>query len=347
VRIFRRGDEGAEVLDIQDRLMSLGLPVDEADRGAMRFGASTEAAIRDFQHGRRLPVDGVVGPDTWNQLVEAGFRLGDRALYLRSPMFRGDDVRELQRKLNALGFDAGKQDGLLGPRTAQATLEFQHNVGHDVDGIVGPHTVATLERMRPPPRGPSRAEVREREELRAMHGSLQGQVIAIAADIETFAVASALGRTLAAAGAKPALLRIEDEDPTPSDRARTANDLGAAVCVSVVPPSDPDATGPSCAFFGGATSHSPAGMLLARLILDELESEFHLKGRVRRLTGALLRETRMPAVQVEPSFPTPAGGTERGGDADPADRIALAIAAGIRRFFRGSESGPGEGPAPP
>ena len=88
-------------------------------------------------------------------------------------------------------------------------------------------------------------------------------------------------------------------------------------------------------------------MLLARLILDEVESEFHLKGHLRRLTGALLRETRMPAVQVEqPSLPTPAGGTERGGDADPADRIALAIAAGIRRFFRGSESGPGEGPAP-
>jgi N-acetylmuramoyl-L-alanine amidase len=114
--------------------------------------------------------------------------------------------------------------------------------------------------------------------------------------------------------------------------------------VSVVPPSDPDATGPSCAFFGGATSHSPAGMLLARLILDELETEFHHKGRLRRLTGALLRETRMPAVQVEPSFPTPEGGTGREDEADPADRIALAIAAGIRRFFRGSEPGP-EGPA--
>ena len=203
-----------------------------------------------------------------------------------------------------------------------------------------------------------------------MHGSLEGQVIAIdpgsptsapgvapgavapdvgtreiASDVETYAIASALGRMLAAAGAKPALLRIENEDPTPSDRARTANDLGAAVCVSVVPPSDPDAAGPSCAFFGAATSHSPAGMLLARLILDELESEFHHKGRLRRLTGALLRETRMPAVQVEPSLPTPEGDTGREGDADPADRIALAIAAGIRRFFRGSEPEP-EGPAP-
>ncbi len=361
MRFFRLGDEGPEVLDIQDRLLAVGQAVDDSDRRSMRFGASTEAAIRDFQRRRRLPVDGIVGPDTWSQLVEAGFRLGDRALYLRSPMFRGDDVRELQRKLNALGFDSGKQDGLLGPRTAQATLEFQHNVGHDVDGIVGPHTVATLERMRPPARGPSRAEVREREELRARHASIEGQVIAIdpgsassmpmgiagSSDpgIDTYAIAAALARELAAAGAKPALLRGEGEDPTPTDRARTANDLGAAVCVSVMPPSDPGATGPSCAFFGGATSHSPAGMLLARLILDELESALHRKGRLRRLTGALLRETRMPAVQVEPFVGAHEGGSPRPGDADPVDSIAHAVAAGVRRFFRGGESG-GEKPVP-
>ena len=30
-----------------------------------------------------------MGPDTWGQLVEAGYRLGDRTLYLRSPAFRG------------------------------------------------------------------------------------------------------------------------------------------------------------------------------------------------------------------------------------------------------------------
>ena len=355
MRFFRLGDEGPEVLDIQDRLLAVGHAVDDSDRRSMRFGSSTAAAIRDFQRRRRLPIDGIVGPDTWSQLVEAGFRLGDRALYLRSPRFRGDDVRELQRQLNALGFDAGKQDGLLGPRTAQATLEFQHNVGHEVDGIIGPHTVATLERMRPPARGPSRAEVREREELRAMHASIEGKVIAIdpgsvssmttwrpgSSDpgIDTYAIAAALARELAAAGAKPALLRGEGEDPTPTDRARTANDLGAAVCVSVIPPSGLGATGPSCAFFGGATSHSPAGMLLARLILDELESELSRKGRLRRLTGALLRETRMPAVQVEPFVGSHGGGSPPSGETDPVESIARAVATGVRRFFRGSEAG--------
>ena len=35
-------------------------------------------------------------------------------------MLRGDDVAELQRRLNALGFDAGREDGILGPETEAA-----------------------------------------------------------------------------------------------------------------------------------------------------------------------------------------------------------------------------------
>ena len=80
----------------------------------------------------------MVGPDTWGELVEAGYRLGDRVLYLRSLSFQGDDVRELQKRLNALGFDAGREDGIFGSRTAAAVAEFQHNVGSASDGIVGP-----------------------------------------------------------------------------------------------------------------------------------------------------------------------------------------------------------------
>ena len=92
VRIFRLGDAGPEVGDIQERLFALGLAIDDAERGG-RFGPSTDQAVRGFQQDRLLRVDGIVGPDTWGQLVEAGYRLGDRTLYLHSPMFRGDDVR--------------------------------------------------------------------------------------------------------------------------------------------------------------------------------------------------------------------------------------------------------------
>ena len=136
MRIFRMGDRGAEVVDIQTRLTALGAVVDGGERDGT-FGPSTESAVRWFQAERHLREDGLVGPDTWEQLVEAGWLLGDRTLYLRAPLFRGDDVRELQRMLNALGFDCGKEDGLHGTSTDAALRQFQRNVGDEPDGSWG------------------------------------------------------------------------------------------------------------------------------------------------------------------------------------------------------------------
>jgi len=181
VRTFRLGDEGPEVLDIQRRLLALGYTIDPSEHAGV-FGPTTDASVHAFQQGRNLRVDGIVGPDTWGQLVDAGWRLGDRTLYLHQPMFRGDDVRALQQKLNALGFDVGKEDGLFGPNTDRALRDFQRNVGEEPDGIVGPHTLVTLDRMRP--QGVSRALVREREVVRGGIGSIEGQPIAIVLERE-------------------------------------------------------------------------------------------------------------------------------------------------------------------
>jgi N-acetylmuramoyl-L-alanine amidase len=340
VRIYRLGDEGPEVGDIQERLTGLDLTIDDAELGG-HFGPSTDQAVRGFQAGRSLRVDGLVGADTWGQLVEAGYRLGDRTLYLHSPYFRGDDVRSLQRKLNALGFDSGKEDGLLGPRTDRAVREFQRNVGDEPDGIVGLHTIATLDRMRPLESGPSRALVREAEELRGWRGSIGGQILAIdpgdpgweGSDC-TYAVAEVLWDQLAAMGAEPRLLRARDEPRGPLDRARIANELGAAMCVSIELASGlPEASGPTCSYFGSHQTHSPAGMLLAQLILEELEATLGVRGRLQRLAVSMLRETRMPAVQVEPAFVT--NEREAALIADPAfaREVGIAIASGIGRYF--------------
>ena len=343
MRIYRTGDRGPEITDIQSRLLSLGAVVDDVECDGT-FGSSTEAAVRWFQGERHLRVDGLVGPDTWEQLVEAGWQLGDRTLYHRAPMFRGDDVRELQRMLNALGFDSAKEDGLYGPRTDLALRLFQRNVGDEPDGIVGPHTLSVLRRMRPLEAVPSRALVREREELQASRGPIEGRVIAVdvgddpdEGDDVNGRAALALVAALQAVGADARLLVTGDDAAAPSDRARLANEAGAAASITVeMATRDDDGDGgPVCSYFGSRTTHSPSGLVLAQLILEELEAELGLSGRLRPLTIAPLRETRMPAVQVEPLTGAGAKEQERLSDPSLPSRVARAIAAGVGRYFSG------------
>jgi N-acetylmuramoyl-L-alanine amidase len=340
VTIYRRGDRGPEITDIQQRLAELGYLLTPEDTFGT-FDESTEAAVRTFQRQRSLRVDGVVGPDTWGQLVEAGYRLGDRTLYLHAPMLRGDDVRALQRKLDALGFDAGKQDGFFGPATDAAVREFQRNVGEPVDGVVGLHTIASIERMRPLEDVPGRGIVREAEQLRAIHGQLRGRVIAIDPGHDGAlhtnvqpALAGALAAELRRLGAAPEILGGEPQDTNASARAGMANALDAAICVSLhLGGGAPESTGPTCSYFGSQATYSPAGRHLAELILGELEHELQVRGRLQRLAAALLRETQMPAVQVEALVAANEVEAEMLRAPDAITRIGRAIAEGVRRFF--------------
>ena len=165
--MLRPGSGGEAVRDLQQRLGALGYPVPPDELG--RFGTLTGDAVSAFQAARGLRSDGICGRETWAALVESGFRFGDRMLYRRRPMLRGDDVAELQRRLNALGFDAGREDGILGDDTTSALTEFQRNAGITADGICGPETIAALDRLnRPPLEGLAEGEVasvREREAL--------------------------------------------------------------------------------------------------------------------------------------------------------------------------------------
>ena len=88
--------------------------IELGDEGVDGFSRPAHpAALRAFQQQRGLLVDGVVGDNTWRELVEAGYALGDRLLYLRVPNLRGDDVLALQVKLNLLGFNAGPERGIF------------------------------------------------------------------------------------------------------------------------------------------------------------------------------------------------------------------------------------------
>jgi N-acetylmuramoyl-L-alanine amidase len=331
VEPIARGDQGEPVRDVQRRLLGAGLRI-EADELEGSFGASTEAAVRAFQEDRGLPIDGIVGSDTWSQLVEAGYRLGDRTLYLRSPAFRGDDVRELQRTLNALGFDAGKQDGIFGARTAQGVREFQRNVASKVDGIVGLDTVGEMTRFRPTLEGPSRAVVREREAARGPGLSLRGAVVAIDAEgpEAARAIASATATELEGRGARPMVLFGAGEPSPVEDRIRRANAAEAALLISVGIGAE-DGDGCACFHFGTPTTYSPMGQRLASSILGALVAGIGLADRgVHARSIAILRETRMPAVVVEPV------GADDGRIGDPrfVGAVAARIAEGIEALSR-------------
>ena len=170
--VLRPGIRGEAVRDLQQRLGRSGLASAPDDTG--EFGEGTERAVRAFQSRRSLRVDGIVGRQTWSSLVESGYALGDRLLYLRRPMLRGDDVGELQLRLNALGFDAGREDGIFGDETHEALLEFQRAAGLPADGICGTTTIDALERVGSLAGG-SAAGLRERERLRAGPRRLAGR----------------------------------------------------------------------------------------------------------------------------------------------------------------------------
>lgn len=70
--------------------------------------------------------------------------MAQRLLKIAAPMLYGADVRHVQERLHAFGFDPGNVDGIYGPRTLAAVKAFQRAKGLVRDGIVGPLTLAAL-----------------------------------------------------------------------------------------------------------------------------------------------------------------------------------------------------------
>jgi N-acetylmuramoyl-L-alanine amidase len=356
VETIRPGHRDDRVRDVQRRLLALGFHIESREIEGGAFGGSTHAAVRTFQQERGLLVDGLVGTDTWHELVEAGYSLGDRVLYLRHPSLRGDDVRAVQRRLNVLGFDPGREDGIFGDQTGRAVREFQRNVGLQPDGIVGPSTTEALDRLLAAPvSGFGRAGVRETEGMRDRGASLEGRVIALdpghgsadpgatgptglrESDV-AFGLALGLGRQLDQRGSRTVLLRREDEDPEASARAARANEADADALVSIHLNSheDPAAEGSAAYYFGRLGFSSVTGHALAELIQEGITAATGLRdGRTHPKAFSILRETRMPAVQVEPCFITNPKEEQLLSEERFLREVARALAVALERFFAG------------
>lgn len=143
MNIIKIGSRGPAVEDIQRRLTYLGYTLGSSGVDGV-FLEDTAQAIALFQASVGLKPTREVDPYTWSQLVDSSFPFGDRMLYLRHPLYHGRDVEELQTALNSLGFMTGPIDGIFGPYTESAVIDFQNNMSIPADGVVGFETFDAL-----------------------------------------------------------------------------------------------------------------------------------------------------------------------------------------------------------
>jgi len=352
VKILKVGDRGKEVLDVQSRLCSLGYDVG-TDGVDGYFGEDTRTAILMFQQKSGLIADGIVADNTWCELVEAGYKPGERLLYLRIPPFRGADVLMLQRSLNCLGFNAGPEDGIFGDLTERAVLDFQKNSGLVMDGMVDDSVLGIMAKVtkdgephsteaKIPDRHGGQAAGRTLAELTVTidpgHGGDDDGAISPSGISEkdlNLMVALELARALEGLGSKVVLTRSDDSSLSLYERPSIANASGSDIFLSIHHNylEEGEAQAAAAYFFSRQGYFSEAGSLLAQHIVDNISRELSVPaipalGR----NYAVLRETSMTAVLVEPSFIS-SSDLLKGEASEIARRESEAILSGLRDYF--------------
>jgi hypothetical protein len=118
-----------QVLELQTLLNGLGFDSGTPDG---LFGSGTRRAVRGFQAANNLPADGF---PTASLLNEVRARSGVAVEPAREPRgLQRTGIRDLQRLLNRLGYNAGSADGRIGERTREAIRNFERARGMPVRG---------------------------------------------------------------------------------------------------------------------------------------------------------------------------------------------------------------------
>ena len=140
------GSSGTNVKDMQKKLIALGYSCGSSGADGS-FGQGTYNAVCNFQRDHGLTVDGVIGPTTRSKINSAYSNLGGSSSGTNLSMgSSGTDVKNMQKKLIALGYSCGSSgaDGIFGQGTYNAVCKFQKANGLSVDGIIGPATRAKI-----------------------------------------------------------------------------------------------------------------------------------------------------------------------------------------------------------
>ncbi len=292
--------------DLQRRLSELGLTGSDPEG---EFADATAALVEAFQRSRGLALTGIVDATTWSRLVEAGWRLGDRLLYLSAPALRGDDVAELQTRLAQLGFNPGRIDGILGSQTEGALADFQRNCGLTGSGVLD--RASWIELVRLSALATDRHPVTEARAQAGLDEDETGPVVVVGAG----ELAEAVARRAASSFEVRRL-----DDPSPEACAAAANDWSAALVLSFE--TAPERRGVSLHYWASYRSHSPRGERLAAEIARCL-ARLGERCEVTGMALPILRETRMTTLHVEHGLL----------QADQADQLAESIAGAAAELF--------------
>jgi N-acetylmuramoyl-L-alanine amidase len=246
--------------------------------------------VRSFQRHRGLHDTGCCDEHTWKALVEATWKLGDRLLVLASPNMRGDDVAELQATLGRLGFDCGRVDGIFGPRTASALVDFQANCGVTADGVCGAETVRILTRVSSHSgSGPGIASVREHDQLRHRRPALSSLDLVIGQFGGLGGVARDVARALRRQGA--VVLSLDEPDAFAQADAANRFEADAYIGLEAGVGSRSVVHYYRVPAFESVGGRSLATSVTTALVAAGLEVDASCGMRL-----PILRETRMPAV---------------------------------------------------
>ncbi len=245
--------------------------------------------MSSFQSARGLHVSGACDEPTWLAIIEAGYTLGDRLLLLNAPMLRGDDIADLQRSLNHVGFDCGRPDGIFGPAAGRALVDFQQNSGLTADGICGPQTVRTLRLVsRQSGSGPGVASIREAESVRE-----PSSIVGLRVVVGQFGGLSSIARSLSRALREQGATVMSTDEYEASAQAAAANRFGAAAYIGFDARVDPCSI---VSYFAVPSFESVGGRSLATCIVEELSTVLDSQPQLNGMRLPVLRETRMPAV---------------------------------------------------
>lgn len=156
--VLRYGDRGGGVQVVQYYLAFLGyfLPQLPPIEVTGIFDNATRDAVYTFQSYAGLPIDGIVGRDTWNALQDNYAQVVNNlpAQYQQylSQIYpgrylvvgdRGESIRQLQQNLRRIAqtdpnIPLIEVDGIYGPATQAAVLALQRQLGMEQTGAVGP-----------------------------------------------------------------------------------------------------------------------------------------------------------------------------------------------------------------